>query len=109
MRAARLLGPGRPLQVERVPVPRPAAAEALVRVRAAGVCHTELHQLDGTLNRGVAPLTPGHEVVGEVVHSRRGGPEPGSRVLVYCYATCGTCRWCRSGHENLCPNVSRQL
>lgn len=109
MRAARLYGPGRPLHVERVPAPRAAAGEALVRVRAAGVCHTELHQLDGTLNLGVAPLTPGHEVVGEVVESRAPGLEPGTRVLVYPYATCGSCRWCRSGHENVCPNVSRQL
>lgn len=109
MRAARLFGPGRPLHVERVPVPRAAAGEALVRVRAAGVCHTELHQLDGTLNLGVAPLTPGHEVVGEVVECRGPGPDPGARVLVYPYATCGSCRWCRAGHENVCPNVSRQL
>ena len=109
MRAVRLFGPGRPLHVERVPVPRVASGEALVRVRAAGVCHTELHQLDGTLNLGVAPLTPGHEVVGEVVERRGSGPEVGARVLVYPYATCGTCRWCRADHENVCPNVSRQL
>ena len=89
MRAARLTGPGRPLGVEHVPVPRAAAGEALVRVRAAGVCHTELHQLDGTLNLGVAPLTPGHEVVGEVVECRGPGPERGTRVLVYCYAIPG--------------------
>src|SRR6185312_11179642 len=84
--------------------------ECLVRVRAAGACHTELHMLDGTLNLGVVPLIPGHEVVGEIVAAPPGsGRTPGERVLLYYYAPCGQCRWCRAGQENLCPNVARQF
>src|SRR3990170_3601942 len=66
MRAVRYHGPRRPLTLERVPLPAPRPGEALVRVRAAGVCRTELHFLDGLLDLGVAPLTLGHEIVGEV-------------------------------------------
>lgn len=109
MRAMRMYGPRQPLRAERVAVPRPAPGEALVRVRVAGVCHTELHQLDGVLGQGVVPLTPGHEVVGEIVENRGRGSGPGTRVLLYYYAGCGSCRYCRLGQDNLCPNVSRQL
>jgi D-arabinose 1-dehydrogenase-like Zn-dependent alcohol dehydrogenase len=110
MRAARFYGPGQPLRLENVPLPRPAHGEALIRVRAAGICHTELHMLDGVLNLGVVPLIPGHEVVGDVVEVR--GPsqlQPGQRVLLSYYAPCGDCALCRSGAENLCPNASRQF
>lgn len=110
MIAARYYGPGQPLRLESTPVPVPALGETLLRVRAAGVCHTELQLLDGVLNLGVVPLTPGHEVVGEVVESR--GPSvvgPGERVLLYYYAPCGGCRYCRGGTENLCPNAARQV
>jgi propanol-preferring alcohol dehydrogenase len=104
MRAARYHGPGDSLRLEDVPVPQPGAGEALVRVRAAGVCHTELHFLSGVLNLGVAPLTLGHEMAGEVAQV---GPEvasvrPGDRVIVYYYVGCGACHWCRTGQENLC-------
>jgi 2-desacetyl-2-hydroxyethyl bacteriochlorophyllide A dehydrogenase len=110
MRAARFYGPGQPLRLENAPIPTPGTGEALLRVRAAGVCHTELHMLDGVLNLGVIPLTPGHEVVGEVV--RINGPsalQSGQRVLLYYYAPCGACAYCRSGAENLCPNAARQI
>ena len=110
MRAARFYGPGQPLALEDVPIPEPAVGEALVRVRMSGVCHTELHMLEGVLNLGVVPLIPGHEVVGEVVEVR--GPSrsvPGERVLLSYYAPCGSCSLCRGGAENLCPNASRQL
>lgn len=110
MRAARLYGPGLPLRLEAAPLPRPDPGECLVRVRATGVCHTELHMLDGTLNLGVVPLIPGHEVVGEIVEAPPGARSlPGERVLLYYYAPCGKCRWCRAGQENLCPNVARQF
>src|SRR5207247_7849090 len=104
MRAARYYGPGAGLALERLPVPEPGPGEALVRVLAAGVCHTELQLLAGTLNLGVAPLTLGHEVAGEVVAlgdgatgGRSGGEATvpvGQRVVVYYYAPCGECAWC---------------
>jgi propanol-preferring alcohol dehydrogenase len=110
MTAARYHGPGQLLRIESVPIPSPARGEALIRVRAAGVCHTELHLLDGVLNLGVSPLTPGHEVVGDIVDAR--GPCPvaiGQRVLLSYYIPCGACSYCRGGFENLCPNVARQI
>lgn len=111
MLAVRYGGPRKPLAVERVPVPVPGPGEALVRVRAAGVCRTELHFLDGLLDLGVAPLTLGHEIAGEVVALGPGaeGVRPGDRVLVFYYATCGRCRWCRTGRENLCGQPVAQL
>jgi propanol-preferring alcohol dehydrogenase len=104
MRAARYHGPGDSLRLEDVPVPQPSAGEALVRVRAAGVCHTELHFLSGVLNLGVAPLTLGHEMAGEVAQVGPGvtSTQPGDRVIVYYYVGCGACHWCRTGQENLC-------
>jgi len=111
MRAVRYHGPRRPLTLERVPLPAPRPGEALVRVRAAGVCRTELHFLDGLLDLGVAPLTLGHEIVGEVAALGPGteGVKPGDRVLLGYYATCGRCRWCRTARENLCGRPVAQL
>ena len=111
MLAARYHGPRKPLAMERVPIPVPGPGEALVRVRAAGVCRTELHFLDGLLNLGVAPLILGHEIVGEVaaLGPDANGVKPGERVLVGYYGTCGRCRWCRTGRENLCGQPTAQL
>jgi D-arabinose 1-dehydrogenase-like Zn-dependent alcohol dehydrogenase len=106
MRAVRLDGPGLEPRVERVPVPRLAAGEALLKVLAAGVCHTELQLLDGTLNPGVWPLTPGHEIVGEVLS----GPPHlvGARALVYYGRPCGECGFCLAGQEQVCPDAGPQ-
>lgn len=111
MLAARYHGPRKPLALERVPVPAPGPGEALVRVRAAGVCRTELHFLDGLLDLGVAPITLGHEIVGEVAALGPGaeGARPGDRVLLGYYATCGRCLWCRTARENLCRQPVAQL
>ena len=110
MKAARYYGPGQPLRLEDVPRPRLANGDALLKVRAAGVCHTELHLLDGVLNLGVTPLIPGHEVVGDVVEVRGASAvAPGQRVLLWYYAPCGACAYCRGGAENLCPNTARQF
>ncbi|MEM0028472.1 MAG: alcohol dehydrogenase catalytic domain-containing protein, partial [Ignisphaera sp.] len=66
MKAARFYGPHKPLVIEDVPKPKPGYGEVLVRVEAAGVCHTELHFLDGVLDLGVHPITLGHEIAGIV-------------------------------------------
>lgn len=107
MRAARYHGPQQALRIEDVPVPRPGAGEALLRVRAAGVCHTDLHFLSGVLNLGVAPVTLGHEMAGEVAEVGPGvtSVRVGDRALAYYYVGCGSCHWCRLGQENLCDAV----
>lgn len=96
----------RPLRLVELPVPEPAPGEVLVRVTACGVCRTDLHVVEGDLAPHRRPVVPGHEVVGEVVglgeHAHRFAP--GDRVgVAWLRGTCGTCRWCRSGRENLCP------
>lgn len=107
MRAARYSGPGKPLAVETVPIRPLSTGEALVRVKAAGVCYTDTHFLSGVLNLGIHPLTLGHEIAGEVaeVKGDAAGIAVGDRVLVYYYATCGRCHWCRTDRANLCPQV----
>lgn len=97
----------RPLRLVELPTPEPAAGEVLVRVRACGVCRTDLHVVEGDLPPHRSPVVPGHEVVGEVVAlgaaARRFAL--GDRVgVAWLRATCGSCRWCRSGRENLCPH-----
>ena len=93
MRAVRYHGPRQPLQLEDIPRPTPGPGEVLVRVTAAGVCHTELHFLSGLLDLGVAPLTLGHEIVGRIEQVGEGidAARLGERVLVYYYVGCGTC------------------
>lgn len=105
MRAMVLVQAGQPL-VERV-VPRPVAlpGELLLRVRACGVCRTDLHIVDGELTQPKLPLIPGHEIVGEVAGIGAGVTDfqLGDRVGVPWLAeTCGVCEACRRGDENLC-------
>src|SRR5512132_853423 len=111
MRALRYHGPKQPLRLEEIPAPEPAEGDVIVRVTAAGLCHTELHFLSGLLNLGIAPLTLGHEIVGEVVLAGAGvgTAQPGDRVIVNYYGTCGQCIWCRTGQQNLCSHVIAQL
>lgn len=97
-------GPGRVVRVVR-PEPRPAPDELLVRVRACGVCRTDLHLADLELAPRAPERVPGHEVVGVV--AGRGtavtGWHEGERVgIAWLRATCRACRWCRTGQENLC-------
>ncbi|WP_432590669.1 zinc-binding alcohol dehydrogenase family protein [Streptomyces sp. HD1123-B1] len=98
--------PGRLDRVD-LPVPRPADDELLVRVRACGVCRTDLHVRDGDLPPHRSPVVPGHEVVGEVVAAgpRAAGERLGTLVGVpWLRRTCGRCAYCRRGRENLCPS-----
>jgi len=86
-------------------VPQPGAGEVVVAVHACGVCRTDLHVVDGELPHPRLPLVPGHEIVGVVAAVGAGvhGLAPGDRVgIPWLARTCGTCRYCRSGRENLC-------
>ncbi len=107
MRAMVLERPGEPLKLVERPIPRPGPGQLLVRVRACGVCRTDLHVVDGDLPEPKLPIVPGHEVVGEVVALGEGVTdfEPGQRVGVpWLGHTCGQCRFCRMGRENLCDH-----
>jgi alcohol dehydrogenase, propanol-preferring len=105
VRAAVLDSPGRPLTVREVPEPAPVAGQALLRVLACGVCRTDLHVVDGELPDPTLPLVPGHQIVGEVV-AGDGRLPVGSRVGVpWLGWTCGECRFCLSGNENLCDRA----
>jgi propanol-preferring alcohol dehydrogenase len=99
---------GAPLREAELPAPDPKAGELLLRVGACGVCRTDLHVVDGDLPEPKLPLVPGHQIVGVVEGA---GPEasrfvPGERVGVpWLGWTCGKCRYCRSGRENLCERA----
>ena len=105
MRAAILNSPGSPLRLADVPAPEPEAEQVLIRVRACGVCRTDLHVVDGELRDPKLPLIPGHQIVGEVVETGERVERfvPGDRVGVpWLGWTCGRCHYCLSGRENLC-------
>ena len=108
MRAMRLEAPGHPLRPAELPIPSPGPGQLLLRVRACAVCRTDLHVVDGELPHPRLPLVPGHEIAGEVVEAGAGVERftPGDRVGVpWLGWTCGECRYCRSGRENLCPGA----
>jgi propanol-preferring alcohol dehydrogenase len=105
MRAVLLTEPGKPLEETELPVPSPAPGELLVRVEACGVCRTDLHVRDGELARPKLPLVLGHEIVGTVERSGDAASRfaPGDRVgIPWLGWTCGRCRFCAGGRENLC-------
>lgn len=98
----------RPLERIRTAVPRPQPSELLVAVHACGVCRTDLHVSEGDLPVHRPGVIPGHEVVGEVVEvGAEAGTDfaVGDRVgIAWLRQTCGVCRYCRRGDENLCPH-----
>jgi len=102
-------GARRPLRLElRLAPPAPAPGQVLIRVAACGVCRTDLHVVDGELTRPKLPLIPGHEIVGRVagIGAGVGHWALGDRVGVpWLGWTCGSCRQCRAGHENLCERA----
>ncbi len=107
MRAAFLNSPGsistRPLAIGEFPRPEPAAGQVLIRVRACGVCRTDLHIVEGELPPKRAPLIPGHQIVGEIAGGATPGLAMGTRVGVsWIGGTDGECPYCRRGSENLC-------
>ncbi|ADI14912.1 zinc-dependent alcohol dehydrogenase family protein [Truepera radiovictrix] len=108
MRAAVLERPRAPLALQERPRPQPGPHQVLLKVRACGVCRTDLHILDGELPRPKLPLVLGHQIVGEVsaCGEEVRGLELGARVGVpWLGWTCGGCRYCRAGQENLCDRA----
>ncbi len=108
MRAMVLEQPGRPLRLTELPQPVPRDGQLLLAVEACGVCRTDLHLLDGELPDPVLPVVPGHEIVARVAGLGPGvqGWRLGQRVGVpWLGWTCGQCRFCTSGRENLCDRA----
>lgn len=108
MKAAIFEGPHRPLRIQDLPTPDPAAGELLVRVAACGVCHTDLHYVDhGVPTFKSPPMILGHEVSGtvEALGPEVTGWETGARILLPAVYGCGTCRMCRQGRENICERM----
>jgi alcohol dehydrogenase, propanol-preferring len=108
MRAMVLSEPNRPLRQLDIAMPEPGPEQLLIRVSACGVCRTDLHIIDGELNRPKLPLVMGHEIIGRVV--KKGlkverfsiGDRVGVPWLGY---TCGKCKYCCSGKENVCDSA----
>jgi len=96
-----------PLLLADVPTPEPCEREMLLRVSRCGVCHTELDEIEGRTPPPRLPVIPGHQVVGSVERIGPGAErfEPGDRVGVgWIYSSCGHCRFCKEGRENLCAD-----
>jgi len=105
MRALVLDAARRPLRLAELPDPGPGPGQILLRVRACGVCRTDLHIVDGELTEPKIPLVPGHQIVGDVLEAGerfRAGERVGVPWLGW---TDGDCRYCRSGRENLCDHA----
>lgn len=108
MRAMRLMATNGKLVPSDIPVPEPDAHQVLIKVKACGVCRTDLHVVDGELEGGKMPIVPGHEIVGivEAVGSEVDSALVGARIGVpWLGWTCGRCDYCRSGRENLCDSA----
>jgi propanol-preferring alcohol dehydrogenase len=105
MQAMQLRQIGRPLVLSELPDPNPGPTEVRVRVSACGVCRTDLHVVDGELPDQKLPIIPGHEIVGRIdaVAADVDGLKIGMRVgIPWLGYTCGKCRYCAAGQENLC-------
>ena len=125
MRAMRLVAEGRPLQETSIDLPPATGRSAIVRVKAEGVCHSDLTLISGAYDLGegrkltttgggaLLPFTPGHEIAGTVetlgTDSEGAGLKPGDPVVVYPWIGCGHCRKCAAGNENQCEGAQRFL
>src|SRR5579871_5906279 len=112
MRAMVLAAPksiaDRPLELREIPTPAPAAGQVRIRVRVCGLCHTDLHTVEGELALPTLPIVPGHQVVGIVEAAGAGVNHirEGERVGVpWLHWTDGSCSYCRAGNENLCEQA----
>ncbi len=107
MKAVRMIAPGQPLELQRIPIPSGGEEDVLVRVRATGVCHSDAHYRAGRSPMGIMPITLGHEIAGEVewVGARVTSVKAGERVCLHYNISCGNCYYCKSGNEQFCTQV----
>jgi 2-desacetyl-2-hydroxyethyl bacteriochlorophyllide A dehydrogenase len=108
MKAVRLVKIGRPLEMHEIPIPEVGAHDVLVKVKAAGICHSDAHYRAGVSAVHPLPLTLGHEVAGvvEKVGISVAGLHPGDRVCLHYMVTCGNCEYCNVGSEQFCTSGS---
>ena len=107
MKSVRMIEPGKPLELQEIPIPSIGEKDILVRVRAAGICHSDAHYRAGRSSMGIMPITLGHEVAGEVEWI---GPQvttlkAGERVSLHYNISCGDCYYCKSGNDQFCDTV----
>ena len=108
MQAMVFEGVGKPLTLKQRPVPAPGNDQVLIKIMACGICRTDLHVLDGELTNPKLPLVPGHEIIGTIVSTGKNVQDIKENDLVgvpWLGYTCGTCKYCRQGKENLCENA----
>jgi len=104
MKAIQLIESGKPLRQQEIATPKPGEHDVLVRVKAAGICHSDAHYRSGLSPAGPLPLTLGHEIAGvvEETGSLVTSVRAGDRVSLHYLVTCGTCEYCRNGFEQFC-------
>jgi D-arabinose 1-dehydrogenase-like Zn-dependent alcohol dehydrogenase len=107
MKAVRMIEPGKLLELQHIPIPTAGEEDVLVRVRAAGICHSDAHYRAGRSSMGMMPITLGHEVAGEVewVGAKVTTVKAGDRVCLHYNISCGDCYYCTSGREQFCTTV----
>ena len=108
MKAVRLVEVGQPLEIHDIPVPEVGTQDVLVKVKAAGICHSDVHYRAGVSPVRPLPMTLGHEVAGvvEKVGETVTGLQPGDRVCLHYLVTCGNCEYCNMGSEQFCTSGS---
>lgn len=104
MKAVRYVGAGQPLELQEIPIPEIGDRDILVKVKAAGICHSDAHYRAGVSAAITAPRTLGHEVAGivEKIGSKVDNVQVGDRVCLHYLITCGDCYYCASGNEQFC-------
>ena len=107
MKAIRMIEPGKPLELQNIPIPSAGDEDVLVRVRATGICHSDAHYRAGRSSMGRLPITLGHEIAGEVewVGSKVITVKAGDRVCLHYNLSCETCDYCKTGNEQFCTTV----
>jgi propanol-preferring alcohol dehydrogenase len=107
MKAVRMLEAGKPLEFQNIPIPPIGEKDILVRVRAAGICHSDAHYRAGRSSMGRLPITLGHEIAGEIewTGSQVTTLMAGDRVALHYNLTCGDCYYCSTGNEQFCTSI----
>ncbi|GJQ51278.1 MAG: NAD(P)-dependent alcohol dehydrogenase [Anaerolineaceae bacterium] len=107
MKAVRLTQIGHPLELQEIPVPTIGEKDILVRVRAAGICHSDAHYRAGHSTMGSLPITLGHEIAGivEKIGSQVTNVKIGERICLHYNISCGDCAYCGAGNEQFCDSV----